>query len=168
MVPLREREKISDPGGVWTHDPQEQITVSLPTELQVQMGAGHGKLRWWFAANEHVSEGVTSKVWPLSTQWFLKNMVSWSALMNIPDNTFWAIALERKWAHFLSMAIAQQRLFGRFIIALQLSYYILEPLYMCHNLLIHRPHIGNLRWTQRNSFSQCCKLGEFPNVRRVT
>ena len=27
------------------------------------------------------------------------NVVSLSALINIPNNTFWALALERKWAH---------------------------------------------------------------------
>ena len=27
------------------------------------------------------------------------NVVSWSALINTPNNTFWAKALERKWAH---------------------------------------------------------------------
>ena len=26
-------------------------------------------------------------------------MVCWSALVNIPNDTFWALALERKWAH---------------------------------------------------------------------
>ena len=45
----------------------EQITVALPSELQGQMGAGRGKLKWYFAANEHESEGVTSKIWSRST-----------------------------------------------------------------------------------------------------
>ena len=46
MGPHGEREKISDPGGVRTHVPPEQITVALRTELQGQMGAGRGK---WIA-----------------------------------------------------------------------------------------------------------------------
>ena len=36
-------------------------------------------------------------------QWILDYsgliVVSWSAVINIPNNTFWALALERKWAH---------------------------------------------------------------------
>ena len=65
MGPHGEREKksLTDPN----QRPPEKITVALPTELQGQMGADRGKLRWQFAVNEHVSEGVTIKVWPLST-----------------------------------------------------------------------------------------------------
>ena len=45
MGPRGEREKISDPSGVRTHDLWKQIIVALPTELQGQMGADCGKLR---------------------------------------------------------------------------------------------------------------------------
>ena len=56
MEQYREREKISDPGGVQTHELRKQITVALPTELQGQVEAGRGKLRWYFVVNAHVSE----------------------------------------------------------------------------------------------------------------
>ena len=44
MGPQGEREKISDLGGVRTHD-LRKITVALPTELQGQIGAGRGKIK---------------------------------------------------------------------------------------------------------------------------
>ena len=44
MGPHGEREKISDPGGVWTHDLRNRSPLLLPTELQGQMGAGREKL----------------------------------------------------------------------------------------------------------------------------
>ena len=46
MGPHGETKKISDPGGVPTHDLRNRSpTVAPPTELQGQMGAGRGKLR---------------------------------------------------------------------------------------------------------------------------
>ena len=63
-----EKEKTSDPDVRFkpmtfgTHH-----CCSINCELQGQIGAGCGKLRWQFAANEHLSVGVTSKVWWLST-----------------------------------------------------------------------------------------------------
>ena len=42
--------------------PPVQITVTLSTELQGQMGDVRGELRWSFAVNELASERLTSKV----------------------------------------------------------------------------------------------------------
>ena len=57
-----------DSAGFLTPSSPEQNTFPLLIELQGQIEAGRGKLgSWQFAANQHVSEGVTSKVWPLST-----------------------------------------------------------------------------------------------------
>ena len=47
-----------------TPRPLEQITVALPTALQSQMPDSWS---WELAANIYVSEGVSSKVWPLNT-----------------------------------------------------------------------------------------------------
>ena len=45
MGPHRERKKSLTPVGS-NPRPPEQITVALSTELQGQIGANHGKLRW--------------------------------------------------------------------------------------------------------------------------
>ena len=63
-----QREKISDPGGARTNDLRNRSPFLYQfSYVQGQMGAGHWKLRWLFAANEHVGKGVTSKIWSLIT-----------------------------------------------------------------------------------------------------
>ena len=66
MGPHGEREKSLtmvefDPT---TSGTDEQITVALPTALQSQMPDSWS---WELATNIYVSEGVSSKVWPLNT-----------------------------------------------------------------------------------------------------
>ena len=68
------------------------------------MEAGSGKLRWWFAANEH----VTSKVWPLSA---IKHIYGFKC-----DKLKCSNKYHKK--YFLSRANAQKVLFGIFIRAL--------------------------------------------------
>ena len=57
MGPHGEREKISDPGEIRTHNLRNRSPLLY--QLSYKARAGREKLRWWFAANEHVREGVS-------------------------------------------------------------------------------------------------------------
>jgi len=52
--PRRERESISDPDGIRTHDPRNCSSMLLPAEINVQGQTGRRLwvIRWKFAAND--------------------------------------------------------------------------------------------------------------------
>ena len=66
-------------------------------------------------AKEHIRDGATSKIVPLSTNKKMqrKNAVSWNlCYINIPNSSFWTVVLERKWPDSFSGALAQKELLG--------------------------------------------------------